>query len=727
MYAFRRRSDCIGSLFCCTTACCFLATCFANVNRLASFCLFCDDCTTTSADEMMRLPFLNSSVACDGSICKVCAMGAKKARTFSLLTSSLILSNTPCGGSLGLMSSTTHHARALQLLSSLDEARKQRDNNEELRNSLLDAEDTLNQLYKQFFQQRMFKDVSAAKEAADSKLKFYEEQLSYSATSKRHHSTRYMADCGLLVPQEKLSQDDANGSTRAIDLAVNKLHQIRSSNGATKTTDIFFEDAIEKLERAARLVDAAKIESDQWLPVIEPVLNLLEEISTCKSVGEPLKDIVTEVQKLASVEEDLARQQDNSADNGNLAESEGITMQRITVLEGISDLITEKFRLLDREERENIDKLVLRVSQVREGAASHMSEFRGAMTTRKRGLEDDVQKLIRESKKAKNDEETARVLFLEEKERSDMLLSQNSEMQLQWWERIFEAERELSKLATQRREEIDRRVKMVEREERRRVDIRNFTDFASSHSNMLSSTLRSCEVEESVGSVIEELANNVCSESQLSLSNIERELDALRGDALQEHLLHFRKQYLTVGDLIYKKDRYIDELNKRSEFVVLQQEMAMDSLNPKAKVFSQQRGEIECEKKAVQQVIDVLKEKSALYVESFKPTEAALAARGKTFVHPLHELAAMNKEKGRKLAEYYSLMITQHAPNKDKQTILHGASPHELQTQRDDIEEQRQQHVLLIEAKKIAAKAAAMNSNKKKPAVAPKGMQDALD
>jgi hypothetical protein len=95
-------------------------------------------------------------------------------------------------------------------------------------------------------------------------------------------------------------------------------------------------------------------------------------------------------------------------------------------------------------------------------------------------------------------------------------------------------------------------------------------------------------------------------------------------------------------------------------FANLQQELAMDSFDPKAKEFSLMKIEIDHCRASVRAEIDELKRKAQLYIEAFKPTEKLLDIEGVRFVHPVHELAVLNKERSNRLNAYFSLTIRQH-------------------------------------------------------------------
>ena len=63
------------------------------------------------------------------------------------------------------------------------------------------------------------------------------------------------------------------------------------------------------------------------------------------------------------------------------------------------------------------------------------------------------------------------------------------------------------------------------------------------------------------------------------------------------------------------------------------------------------------ERAEVQGFLEVLQQKAASYVESFKPTEKALRAISNAFEHPIFELQRHNKARSRKLDQYYAATV----------------------------------------------------------------------
>lgn len=555
------------------------------------------------------------------------------------------------------MSSLVHHTRAHEVLQALDAARKQRDQNDNLRNVLLDSEDLLSQMTDQLFSQKMFRDIAKAHSSTSIALFNFEEKLSFSATTKRHDASRYINDCQLVVPLSELTNEDSIGSLRAVSYATNALMETRASALAANLVDHFFQHALHLLQNASALVDSTNLDSDPWLPVVEPAIELLRQLLDAPPVHQPLVPLVQEISNLFSINDSLKHKIETMTQAGDLAAAESAMNQRVTLCEALSDLITHKFYLLDEEEKNKVGVFLQRAEEVETQSKKSVTDLRVKAARRRRLLEEDLARLNEERSKAQADEDAARASFLAEKESSDKELQNNWDAQTKVWEQLFELEKQLADLAAKRRIEVDRRVKMTEREERRRVDMRHFEEFVNEHQKLLEATIRTCQADDQLGDIMEDVVTGTCVTIKRRSNDLYKDLSALRNAAYEEHLHHFTEQYLFLGEIMFRKNRLLDELRRKAEYAVAQQEMAMDSFNPSARKYAQMKAELDAEADQLAREVEQLKDKATVYYESFKPTEKALSHLGKTFVHPQDALEQAEKEKGRKIAAFHSLMI----------------------------------------------------------------------
>jgi hypothetical protein len=550
--------------------------------------------------------------------------------------------------------------RALEVLRSIDAAQLQREKNDQLRNECLDREEKLQHAHQQRFAAKIHRSLTQALAEANQCLKSFEDGLSFSE-NRRPTLQRFLSDCGLLVPTSELSAL-TKGSQRGVE------HLRESIQNIEHCLNKELADRMKLLiDRCEKVVDVANVDSLPWRGVMEPVTQVLTEVSTFRPVEQQLEALVSELLRLNVLDTEQQALQLQSVEDGNIAVNEDIMLQRVMVLEAMSDLITQKFHIFDAEEESVLSSLRTRIAESVSLALQRSAMLQEAVGKRRTALEDDIQRLGENLQRAQSDENIARQGFLSERAASDHALQQNLQKEEVVWKQIQELEDQLVQLAAERREQVDKRVKLTEREERRRVSMIHFLEFATTHGKLLETASRSAEAEELLCEMFSEILQGCATAANQVVQRCENKTSQLRLATLIEHKEHFRKQYLLLGELMFKKDRAIEELEQRSVFAQTQQELAMDSFNPRAKEFALLSREIEEAKRAAKKEIDDLRAKASLYVEAFKPTEKALAIEGITFEHPLHELMRVNKERSRKFTAFHidqvarSMLPSQHA------------------------------------------------------------------
>ncbi|CUG06054.1 paraflagellar rod protein, putative [Bodo saltans] len=603
---------------------------------------------------------------------------------------------------LRVMASQVHHARAQAALRSLDAAKAQREANANLRNEFLDAEDNLLHMHQQFFSHKLHYQMKNIKESATRRLHEFEDQLSFSETCKRQPYERYMEDCRLVVPMCDLAsasehgdthQYDQNRTTDLVRQTIDEFLLLPHAQGALDSTQS--KSTVERMRlltaRCEKVVDAATVTSSPFLLFANQVINVSRTALQIPPIDDPLKKLVDKLTSLDSSNRSLEAHQQEAADDGNIAANEGYMSERVTIMEAMADVITHKFHLLEEEERTSLNTTQAAIDSAALSVAEGIRERKQNVANKQKRVQQDLSNLEAATRRAEIDEGIARGGFQSDMASSDELLERNAAESEEVWSQIHALETRLQKLANERRDEADRRVKAVEREERRRVDMRHFSEFAAAHHDKLFSVSRLLEADELLCDMMDEALRGFAVIGLEKIAFDRGQVAAARSAALQEHHMHFREQYLHLGELLYKKERALEELTQRSVYARAQQELAMDSFNPKAKEYAIQKSDIDVDIRKMDEEIAVLQSKASLYVQAFKPTERALRAEGKVFEHPVSELQLRNKEKSRKIAAFHAYEVAQKPP-----TQLGGridTSRHTVTEERAQVEDARANYV----------------------------------
>ena len=293
-------------------------------------------------------------------------------------------------------------------------------------------------------------------------------------------------------------------------------------------------------------------------------------------------------------------------------------------------------------ERESVrvrsgERVCVQIYEVQKKANQETSQMKDAKRRLKQRCETDLKHIHDAIQKADLEDAESMKRFAAMKDKSERFVKENLEKQEECWRKIQDLERQLQKLGTERFEEVKRRIEENDREEKRRVEYAQFLEVASQHKKLLELTVYNCDLAIRCTGLIEELVAEGCSAVKARFDKTNQELSELRIRVHKEHLEYFRMLYLTLGSLIYKKEKRLEEIDRTIRSTHIQLEFCIETFDPNAKKHSDQKKELYVLRHAVEEELGLLKEKQAKAMDDFKESEEALDAVGHDFQHPVDE------------------------------------------------------------------------------------------
>jgi len=242
--------------------------------------------------------------------------------------------------------------------------------------------------------------------------------------------------------------------------------------------------------------------------------------------------------------------------------------------------------------------------------------------------------------------------FASSKDKSERYIKENMERQEEAWRKIQDYERQLQKLGTERFEEVKRRIEENDREEKRRVEYAQFLEVASQHKKLLELTVYNCDLAIRCIGLVEEMVAEGCAAVKARFDKTMQDLADLRIEVHKEHLEYFRMLYLTLGSLLYKKEKRLEEIDRTIRTTHIQLEFCIETFDPNAKKHSDQKKELYKLRNQVEEELALLKEKQVKALEEFKDSETALDNAGIQFQHPVDENNEEVLSRRSKMVEY---------------------------------------------------------------------------
>merc|ERR1719487_2834097 len=295
---------------------------------------------------------------------------------------------------------------------------------------------------------------------------------------------------------------------------------------------------------------------------------------------------------------------------------------KIQLQEHLIELIQDKFRLIQKTEDENAP--FKKIYEVQKKANQETSQMKDAKRRLKQRCETDLKHIHDAIQKADLEDAEAMKRYAASKEKSERFVKENVEKQEECWNKIQDLERQLQKLGTERFEEVKRRIEENDREEKRKVEYQQFLDVVSQHKKLLELTVYNCDLAIRATGIIEELVAEGCAAIKARYDKTNQELADLRLQIHQEYLEAFRRLYKTLGQLVYKKEKKLEEIDRNIRATHIQLEFSIETFDPNAKKHSDNKKEMYKMRAQVEEELEMLKDKMASSLELFGPSEEAL-------------------------------------------------------------------------------------------------------
>jgi len=114
----------------------------------------------------------------------------------------------------------------------------------------------------------------------------------------------------------------------------------------------------------------------------------------------------------------------------------------------------------------------------------------------------------------------------------------------------------------------------------------------------------------------------------------------------------FRRLYKTLGQLVYKKEKKLEEIDRNIRTTHIQLEFCIETFDPAAKKHSDHKKDLYASRALVEEELQMLKDKMASALAAFSPTEEALHQAGVEFLHPIDDVEENNLARRSKMVEY---------------------------------------------------------------------------
>ena len=540
----------------------------------------------------------------------------------------------------------------------LEAARKQKIHNLKLKTACLENEEFIQDLHVSDWSETQKQKLQGAHEKASELLSSVESGTKWNLTAA-YDIQRLMRVCGLeMSVRELYKPEDKPQFVEVVGLkkTLNELKQHRNKTRIVSFTGTI-DNGLAKLEKVEDELRRSQLDATELAQVPVAILKNLEECMNVTVIQSALMGNEEQIKaQLANIEKSKEIRNVALAD-GEMAIAEEQFYIKAQLLERLVELVQDKFRIIGQTDDEN--KMFAKIHEVQKKAFQETSSMKDAKRRLKQRCEEDLKHLHDAIQKADLEDAEAMKRFMAQKDKSEKFMRDNLEKQDDSWRKIQELERTLQKLGTERFEEVKRRIEENDREEKRKVEYQQFLDVVGQHKKLLELTVYNCDLAIRCIGIVEELVAEGCSAIKARYDKTNQELADLRLNVHQEYLEAFRRLYKTLGQLVYKKEKRLEDIDRQIRTTHIQLEFAIETFDPNAKKHSDTKKELYKLRAQVEEEMEMLKDKMAQSLEAFGPTEDALTQAGIDFIHPAEELEDTNLQRRSKMVEYRAHLAKQ--------------------------------------------------------------------
>jgi len=533
----------------------------------------------------------------------------------------------------------------------LEAARKQKIHNLKLKTACLENEELIQELHVSEWSENQRLKLAGSHEKASELLQAVETGTKWNLV-EAYDLQKLMRVCGLEMSQRELYKPEDKPQFMDVIALKKTLQELKQNRNKTRIVSFtgMIDNSIAKVEKVEEELRRSQLDATQLSQVPQRTLKQVEDIMNVNPIQAALAStddqIKTQLQQLEKTNEI----QNVAMSDGEMQVAEEQMWTKVQLQERLIELIKEKFRLIQHCEDENGP--FKKIYEVQKAANQETSQMKDAKRRLKQRCETDLKHIHDAIQKADLEDAEAMKRFASSKDKSERYIKENLERQEEAWRKIQDYERQLQKLGTERFEEVKRRIEENDREEKRRVEYAQFLEVASQHKKLLELTVYNCDLAIRCIGLVEEMVAEGCAAVKARFDKTMQDLADLRIEVHKEHLEYFRMLYLTLGSLLYKKEKRLEEIDRTIRTTHIQLEFCIETFDPNAKKHSDQKKELYKLRNQVEEELALLKEKQVKALEEFKDSETALDNAGIQFQHPVDENNEEVLSRRSKMVEY---------------------------------------------------------------------------
>eukprot|EP01084_Bolivina_argentea_P099582 178994_1 len=278
-------------------------------------------------------------------------------------------------------------------------------------------------------------------------------------------------------------------------------------------------------------------------------------------------------------------------EEGDIARCEALHDKTINLQRTALDIITERINYLLGHN--NFKEMMLqKLNDLQDAAHDKLNKASHQNNNLVDRIMADLARLAQLMVAKSTEMDDKKAVFDGEMDKAYLEIEDNRKRQAQLWTRIQAQYNNLKNMGEERLNKIKDTITRKEDYEREVVEYEKFRDVAAQHDIMLSDLLRSAKSCDNFLSAFDGFINEA--EAIISRSNDDKEqqIAELLLEEQKRHQDVYRDHYLCVGELIYKKEKRLEEVERTLRHLQFQVDVAKETLDPNVDLYRDQQSDL---------------------------------------------------------------------------------------------------------------------------------------
>jgi chromosome segregation ATPase len=405
------------------------------------------------------------------------------------------------------------------------------------------------------------------------------------------------------------------------------------------------------------------MDSTSLVRIADTFLVQLENICNLPTPEDLVKQYEAAIERETFLLEEMRNKRDSAVSDGEVHVAEELCYQTISGLEKTLSQVVSKAETLEKALEQNI--VFVNVSaQFHQKTPEEFNRIVTKCTKLRQRCVEDIQKMFSLREKVEEVEAKTAAKVQKEREESDAVLAKNQKRLDEVFAAIEALEREAESLERERHKEYAKRLTEKDKDEHRRAEFARFCSVVDEHLVPLERTAKNMDLMISATEAMRTLIDNSFQTIADDLTKRQKLLSEIKIESHKEHVEVFRGLLIELGEIIYRKERMVEETEKKIQQAHVQQELLAETFNPNAKKFGDIKKTLLKNRDDLEADIQELKERAASGIAQFSASEKALNAAQVPFVHPVTEQEHHTLALKAKMLEFKAMLLghTDHHP-----------------------------------------------------------------